>query len=130
MNALIHKIKEYIPNVSIKLLKNEEGELEIIFINQKAILTILKNNTWDEVKRNIDAKLKNIKECEVCLTNINTKIVSCNKCSKYVCYECYINIIKSNKGISKCPYCRFEIGEKMNEENLFMLISQISRRIN
>ena len=70
-NQLIHKINDYLPNDKIQFKKHEiTGDLQIIFTNKKAIMTVLESNTWDEIKRHIDAKMSNEKndECSICST--------------------------------------------------------------
>ena len=114
MNELLHKIKNYLPNEKIQFNKNKNtGDLQILFTNKKAIMTILETNTWDEIKRHIDVKMSNekSKKCSICSTNeIQKNRVTCTKCSSEWCVDCYINIFRVNKGIIKCPFCRFSCG--------------------
>lgn len=107
-----------------------------IMINDICSITILPNNTWKEIKRNIDTKLKNMNEnnkieCMICL-DTECKSVSCNKCSNFYCVLCYVEIFKKNKGIIVCPYCRYSIGmnvpDHMIEEcvqNILMTADEI-----
>ena len=128
-NQLIHKIKAYLPNEKIQLKKHEiTGDLQIIFTNKKAIMTVLESNTWDEIKRHIDAKMSNEKndECSICSTKeIQKRRVTCNKCASDWCVNCYISIFRTNKGIIKCPFCRFAYGEEFPEYMVEIGVQQI-----
>lgn len=128
-NHLIHKIKDYLPNEKIQFRKNEDtGYLEIIFTDKKAIMTILECNTWDEIKRHIDAKMSNEKngECSICSTKeIQKGRVTCNKCAGEWCVNCYISIFRKNKGIIKCPFCRFAYGNEFPEYMVEIGVQQI-----
>jgi hypothetical protein len=126
-NQLIHKIKDYLPNEKIQFKKHEiTGELQIIFTNKKAIMTVLESNTWDEVKRHIDAKMSNEKngECSIC-SEIQKRRVTCTKCASDWCVNCYISIFRTNKGIIKCPFCRFAYGEEFPECMVEIGVQQI-----
>ena len=128
-NQLIHKIKAYLPNEKIQLKKHEiTGDLQIIFTNKKAIMTVLESNTWDEIKRHIDAKMSNEKndECSICSTKeIQKRRVTCNKCASDWCVNCYISIFRTNKGIIKCPFCRHAYGEEFPEYMIEIGVQQI-----
>lgn len=128
-NSIIHKIKEYLPNEKIQFRKHEcTNDLQIIFTDKKAIMTILEENTWDEIKRHIDAKLSNKKsnECSICYTNVIIKRrVSCTKCASDWCIDCYINIFRTNKGIIKCPFCRFTYGNQFPDYMIEIGVQQI-----
>ena len=119
LNLLIHKINDYLPNEKIQFKKDEiTGDLQIIFTNKKAIMTILESNTWDEIKRHIDAKMSNEKndECSICSTNkIQKGRLTCGKCASDWCINCYISIFRTNKGLIKCPFCRFTYGEVFSD---------------
>ena len=128
-NQLIHKIKDYLPNEKIQFKKHEiTGDLQIIFTNKKAIMSVLESNTWDEIKRHIDAKMSNKKnnECSICSTKeIQTRRVTCTKCASDWCVNCYISIFRTNKGIIKCPFCRFAYGEEFPECMVEIGVQQI-----
>lgn len=130
---LLNKIKHYIPNEKINFKKNKiTGNLEIIFINKKAVMTILECNTWDEIKRHIDAKINDEKrnECSICATNeLQKKRVTCTKCASEWCINCYISIFRTNKGIIKCPFCRFAYGEEFSEDMIEIGIQEIINKI-
>jgi len=119
MNSIIHKIKEYIPNESITFRRDPvTNNIELVLNRIKAIITILEDNTWDEIKRHIDAKLNSDEyiSCSICSEDMKHKKVSCPHCANYWCIPCYINIFRANRGLIKCPYCRFEYGYKQSDE--------------
>ena len=128
-NQLIHKIKDYLPNEKIQFKKHEiTGDLQIIFTNKKAIMTILECNTWDEIKRHIDAKMSNEKndECSICSTKeIQKRRVTCTKCASDWCVNCYVSIFRTNKGIIKCPFCRFTYGQEFPEHMVEIGVKEI-----
>ena len=128
-NQLIHKIKDYLPNEKIQFKKHEiTGDLQIIFTNKKAIMTVLQSNTWDEIKRHIDVKMSNKQndECSICSTNeIQKRRVTCTKCASDWCVNCYIIIFRTNKGIIKCPFCRFAYGKEFPEHMVEIGVQQI-----
>jgi hypothetical protein len=127
MNTILHKIKTYVPNESISFRKHPHtGNVEVVFHSINAVITILDTN-WDEIKRHIDAKFNMNKDisCSICLEDMKSKRVSCSKCANYWCIPCYINIFKTNRGIIKCPYCRFEYGQLHSDEALELGIQEI-----
>jgi len=128
-NQLIHKIKDYLPNEKIQFKKHEiTGDLQIIFTDKKAIMTILDSNTWDEIKRHIDAKIsnKNNDNCSICSTDeLKNRRVTCTKCASEFCVTCYINIFRTNKGIIKCPFCRFAYGQEYPDYMIEVCIQKI-----
>ena len=114
---MIKRIREYIPNEPIQFKRNVgNGELEIHFINKKSIMTVLEENTWQEIKRHIDVKLSNDQsdECSICSTReaLNIRRVTCTKCASEFCIDCYIQIFRKNKGNIKFPFCRFTYGHE------------------
>lgn len=117
IKELINKSKEYLQGKNIKFEKNKNTNIiELHFPDKKAILSILEHNTWNELKRSIDKKIRNTKEeeCPICYTDeIKNKSVSCNKCSNSYCVKCYVNIFISNKGLVICPFCKYTIGDIM-----------------
>ena len=133
-NQLLHKIKEYIPSEKIRFQNNNfTGNTEIVFTERKAILSILKENTWENIKRNIDNKMSNIKpvECSICLSKkVQKRKVSCPKCSFDTCAGCYINIFRTNKGIIKCPFCRYTHGNEFPDEMIEIGVQEILYKLN
>ena len=52
-------IYTYIPGIKFDLRVNAvNGYLEVFFVKDEIILPILEDNSWNEIKRNIDRKLK------------------------------------------------------------------------
>ena len=125
------KIREYIPNVNIEFMFNDNTQLlEIVFIEEKSVMSILKDNTWAEIKRHINAIISKNKDtdCSICCEKIISR-TGCTKCSSDWCVECYINLFKTGQGIIKCPYCRFEYGFRMNEQELNMGVANIRAKL-
>lgn len=127
-NQLMHKIKDYLPNEKIQFTKHEiTGDLQIIFTDKKAIMTILECNTWDEIKRHIDAQISEKNDvCCICSTKqIQQRRVTCTKCASDWCLNCYISIFRANKGIIKCPFCRFVYGHEFPDHLVEIGVKQI-----
>ena len=94
-------------------------------------IPILDTLTIDDLRRLFFKRIEYIKLnnkqeiCNICVEDIKHNII-CNKCSNNICGFCYINIIKINNGLFKCPYCKFTYGkeavdEKDLDEMLFMI---------
>ena len=57
-NNIILKIKKNFPNEHIQIKKyKKSGKLELWFKNKNSMISILKEYTWDEIKRNINDNL-------------------------------------------------------------------------
>jgi hypothetical protein len=98
-----------------------------IIINNNSSITILPDNTWIQIERNINVKLNNTnntKECIICMNN-SIKTVSCNKCSNYWCILCYIELFKKKNGIIICPFCRFSFGKYTPDYMMDICIDEI-----
>ncbi len=134
INTIIHNIISYIPNEEIKFRKHETtGNIELVLVKYKSVLTVLVENTWDEIKRNIDNIMNKaiFEECQICMTTDNIQLLRCrcNKCASPWCYQCYINIFKSNKGIIKCPFCRYSYGREAPEHIVELGVRQILSKV-
>jgi len=121
---IIKKVRQYIPDVDIEFRFNQNTEsLELIFIQEKSVMTILHHNTWDEIKRHINTIISKNKEinCRICCDKIKSR-TGCTKCASDWCHECYINMFKTGKGIIKCPFCRYipDVCRLMNEEEILL----------
>ena len=133
-NEMIRKIIDYIPNEKIKFGKNTCGSTELYFTNKNSMMTIREENTWEELKRIIDSKICQYTdtECEICLKPhlIQVARVSCCKCAKKWCIGCNIKMFNNNKGLSKCPYCRYVIGVVVPDEYVEMGVAEMVGRWN
>jgi hypothetical protein len=103
-----------------------------VIFTDKAIITILECNIWDEIKRHIYAKMRSERqdECFICSNEIIQKCrISCPKCASYWCLDCYISIFRTNKGVIKCPFCRFTYGQKFPDYMIEMGIKEILHKV-
>jgi hypothetical protein len=48
--------------------------------------------------------------CPICCKEAKKHIKACRKCSYGMCSECFYKILKENKGLVLCPYCRNDLG--------------------
>lgn len=123
-------IEKHYNNHTFKFYYNTDNRLYNILINGTTNISILGDNTWQDIKRHIDKKLnyKNNSECGICFETIK-KNVTCPKCSQNLCAECYINIIRKGKGIFTCPFCKYKFGEKMELFDLALAIVSIKEML-
>ena len=114
-DILMYKIQKHLPNERMLYKTNKTtGNLEILFVNKKISITIFENYTWVETIRNIDLKINNERnnECSICYESEKDKRkIVCSKCVCVLCVDCYVNMFRVNKGIIKCPCCRFTYGK-------------------
>ena len=90
-------------------------DIQIFLEKKKISIRIPKNIIWEEILRRIDIQINHekIQDCPICEIQHDNPIkslVSCNKCAKYWCKSCYIELIKTNidnKTILSCPFCLF-----------------------
>lgn len=127
------QVREYIPDVNIEFRFNQNTQLlEIVFIEEKSVMSILKDNTWEENKRHINAIISKNKntDCSICFNKIISR-TGCSKCSVDWCVECYINLFKTGQGIIKCPFCRYvpDVCRIMNDQELIMGEMQIRAKL-
>lgn len=124
-------IKKVFPNENFIISITDDTGLMVVTINEEGTVTILPDNNWKEIKRNICKKLsKDYKDnqCCICFDNIK-KNVSCNKCSNGWCGNCYISLFRSGKGIIKCPHCRFTFGINVPESMMETCINEIKDKM-
>ena len=121
---ICHKIRDFIPTKKIQFKYNASTDLlEVLFKKEKSVISILKDNTWEEI--NID------NDCSICCNKIINK-TGCPKCSTSWCVECYIDLFMTGEGIIKCPFCRYipDVCRHMNETEIEIGIQQIRNKIN
>ncbi len=123
-NIIIELIKTTYKNSlsSISTNINEYTLLIEIIFNDKHILTLRPEQTWNQIKMYINKHVINAKceeqceaQCEVCDSKYNhqNRRVNCNMCSNSYCKSCYKQLFIAGKGIIKCPYCRSCFGIEM-----------------
>lgn len=127
--SILNKIKEHFPNEEIKYrIQKRTGNLQLLFTNKRVSLTIFADNTWDETKRCIDLKVNSERttECSICYEiEINKRKITCTKCVCVLCVGCYVKMFRANKGIIKCPYCRFTYGHVFPDDMIENGVQQI-----
>lgn len=125
---IIKLIKKTYPDQNILFEEPIGLDLYSVKIGTNIKITICPDNSWLDIKKNIDLKLLNSNQCEniceICKKEMETK-TACNKCKKTCCIECYINNFKKNKGIIKCDYCSYTFGIKTPDEYIDILIDDI-----
>lgn len=101
-----------------------------------------KRNAFFEIERNMKfkkiikklnkfvdfSKENEIKDCVICCEVIKQNAV-CNECLNPICTDCYINIFRKNKGIFKCPFCSFSVGEEMTKLEVDIGVMTIKEKI-
>ena len=128
-NELVHKVREYIPNENIRFTRNKNtGNLELYFVNKKSTISLPTNDSWEEIKRHINSILCKEKspDCSICSASFKSlRRVSCNKCAKDWCVNCYVNIFRTNKGLIKCPFCRHTFGTIFEDWAIELAVQEI-----
>lgn len=125
-------LKDYV-NDKFEFIRNSETLHIEIIINNKSKITLLRNNSYEEIKRHIEKKITvqhdGISEdCIIC-REIIQKNVTCSKCSNNYCGKCYINLFKNGKGVITCPHCRYSFGDTMPEYMVQMSIDEIKHKL-
>ena len=94
-------------------------------------MAIVPDRSWSDTKRYINSVLAGSysRNCVIC--SENSKItVGCCKCSKRTCSDCYINIFKTNRGLSICPFCRYVVGDFIPDRYMKSAIAAIRAKFN
>ena len=122
-------LKNY-TNSTFEFIRNPDTLCIEVVINNNSKISLLPDNTWDEIKRHINKKIRGFDgdDCPICYSNIE-KAVSCARCSNNWCGECYIKIFKQGKGVITCPHCRYSYGNTMPEYMLKMGVDEIKHKL-
>ena len=68
--------------------------------------------------------------CQICQEDCKYNDIGCSKCLNTLCKACYVSILKTNSGIYKCPFCRFEYGQIMDSDILDLYIDHLLKQSN
>lgn len=116
-NVIYNLVKYKYCEIECHLILNKYNSLyEMHLPIQSAIVTILHDSNIENIYRHMDKKINGKwigQECNICCEEIKRNI-TCSKCSNNWCGNCYINMFKTGEGITKCPYCCYQLGEKMS----------------
>jgi hypothetical protein len=100
-----------------------------VTINGNSKISLLPDNSWQEVKRHINQKILGFTgDCIICCEKMENA-VSCAKCSNNFCGKCYIKLFRVGKGIITCPHCRWEFGENVREIMIESFVDKIKDRL-
>ena len=132
-NVIKNLILKVYRNDKFDFIRNPQTLYIEVVINNISNITLLPDNTWNEIKRHIDKKIiveRNgiSQNCIICCEKIQ-KNVTCSKCSNNYCGECYINLFKSGKGVITCPLCRYSYGNTMSEYMIQMGVNEIKHKL-
>ncbi len=122
-------IKSKYPEASIEIFFNTKKICELC-INGVGVVSIRQDSTWEDIDRVIKKIIwmnSNI-ECLICCEK-KIKYIRCHKCAEPYCLDCHIKILKTNMGVSKCPFCRDTYGFKLSENELNVYIKTIMQDI-
>jgi len=121
-------LKKYI-NTTFEFIRHPNTLCVEVVINNNSKISLLPDNTWDEVKRHINKKIIGFTgDCIICYTKMENA-VSCPRCSTDYCCDCYIKIFQEGKGIITCPHCRYSYGNMMPEYMVKMGIDKIKNTL-
>jgi hypothetical protein len=115
-------------DLDITFYFNEESSYYELYIeNFNSTTTILPDIKFKEIELIISKKRTNRNDefCSICEKESKQK-TSCSKCGENWCIQCYCDILEFGKGIMKCPYCRYQWGEKVKSKHIIQsMIEQI-----
>jgi len=121
-------LKKY-TDTTFEFIRNPDTLYIEVIINNNSKISLLPNNTWDEVERHINKKIIGFTgDCIICCEKMENA-VSCAKCSNNFCGKCYIELFRIGKGIITCPHCRYYFGEKIPEYMIETCVDQIKHRL-
>lgn len=127
MNSLIRRLFSEYPNLKVRFDKNQNGDVSIIFDNYHAVLILGNDRTWAEIDRFIKNLGNKSAECPICCERFGATALNCTNCNVSVCLKCYVEILRSNNGISKCAFCRYTEGQELPPSALEMAIDDMVR---
>ena len=127
-DLIVKLIKNFYSGEKIKFQEPKGLDLYTVQIGSGIKITIMPDDTWISIKKNIDSKLYNLNKsnniCRLCELEMEIK-TECNQCKKSCCIECYIKNFRKNKGIIKCDNCNFSFGQKTPDSYINVLIGDI-----
>lgn len=121
-------LKKY-TDTTFEFIRNLDTLYIEVIINNNSKISLLPNNTWDEVVRHINKKIIGFTgDCIVCYEKMENA-VSCPKCANNFCGKCYIELFRSGKGVITCPHCRWSYGEDLPECMIEPSIEKIKHKL-
>tara|TARA_R110000868_G_C10961362_1_gene768525 strand:+ start:5508 stop:6425 length:918 start_codon:yes stop_codon:yes gene_type:complete len=118
--------KFYVPTITLVGLVEH---MTFHFKSNHMITVFYKNNKLESLKMFFDKGQVISRECLICFGEVKQS-VGCTQCGERVCVECYINIYKSNAGISKCSFCNYEYGYIQTPAEIRFNEIELRRRFN
>ena len=114
---------------------DKELVVEVPLIRAK--FTVLNSKVWKDVQKYIDNIIKNIcnmdeqTECPICFEmKSNIHFTGCSECYHRHCYDCIGGIIRANRGLCVCPFCKHTIGHEMPPEVVERFVDKMMEKIN
>lgn len=133
-----------------KYLKQKYQIDEVIFLYQRCFtrglvvelptirvkFTVLSNKVWKDVQKYIDNILSGVcnrdekTECPICFeVKSNIHFTGCSECYHRHCYKCMGGIIRANRGLCVCPFCKHTIGHEMPQEVVDRFVDGLMEKI-
>ena len=109
------KITKLLPKdyIEFKLMNND---LSVNIVNKSTCLTILNGDTWPNARKYIvkalEEREKKSDECNICMEE-DYRFTGCVKCKQRWCVDCMFSIMRRNRGVIICPFCKHTIGQEM-----------------
>jgi hypothetical protein len=114
MRDMCPRIAEYVKinTVTHKIHPNGVVSFYLTFPDGKKREFGTVNYTWDGIKQHLDRRIINAANihCDHCNQDLNIQI-ACAMCAKSICVRCYLYMMDDTRGVHKCPYCTFTVGE-------------------
>ncbi len=97
-------------------LKKKDDITTMFFINDnelKVSMTLTPNMSFKEFKQTFARynKLEN-SVCPICYESVPASF-GCSNCKNWICLKCYFDMLEHNRGVYKCPMCRYEEGKEI-----------------
>lgn len=119
MSSILLKCIQTFMGDRVYTIYKKEDMTTMEFTNDNGIdLTMVLTSTisFKEFKKNFNRynKLEDL-VCLVCYEEMRGSF-GCFNCKNTICLRCYIRLLDHNRGITKCPVCRFEDGEEIQDD--------------
>lgn len=132
MNNLTQDIRSYMGDKSYNIYPLDTDLYEFDTLNKngtKISFQLDSSFTMDQFKKKYLDMYEMVEfECKICRDYMSMGF-TCDTCGFIACTLCYMCIIQTNKGISKCAHCRTETGRELSDESLIIYLNNLDQMI-
>jgi hypothetical protein len=117
---LIKRTARYVKGLKVTAEVDKEQYINFVFDNNesRSTIRIKEGSTWKAMQKQLDAMLAHLAElvagleCELCCER-SGDFGTCDKCLHSWCFRCHFKLIRANRGMFICPYCRRVEGKRV-----------------